>query len=118
MASGTGLQSTRSGRATPEGWRRVVAGEDWPNGGGERASEVQRRVLEAMEALRVAEPEGRLAIVSHLATLRALFCAVAGRELTLRWPPLAAGSLSEVRWPMAGAPEIISLNETGHLREH
>lgn len=99
----------------PEGWRRVAAGEDWPNGGGERTSEVQRRVLAAMEALRAAQPEGRVAVVSHLATLRALLCAVAGRALTLRWPPLDAGSITEVRWPAAGRPEIITLNETGHL---
>lgn len=101
----------------PEGWRRVAAGEDWPNGGGERASEVQRRALAVIEVLRAAEPEGKVVVVSHLATLRALLCAVAGRDLTLRWPPLDAGSLTRVSWPMSGPPEIVTLNETGHLYE-
>jgi alpha-ribazole phosphatase len=82
--------------------------------GGEPLAEVQARVLRAVARIAAAHPNGDdVLIVSHGGVISALLAHWLGLSLSSIWRlAVSNGSLSEV-----APPRVMSLNETGHLRD-
>lgn len=80
VGSWSGLTRDEAERRFPEGYLRWL---DWGNGwdDGETYEEMGARVVEAVRRLAVRHPEGRILVVSHGGSLRALHAAATGLEL-------------------------------------
>ena len=82
--------------------------------GGEPLADVQARVLRAVEGIAAAHPNGDdVLIVSHGGVISALLAHWLGLPLSSIWRIAVANcSLSEI-----APPRVVSVNETGHLRD-
>jgi probable phosphoglycerate mutase len=82
--------------------------------GGEPLPEVQARVLRAVEQIVAAHPdEEAVLVVSHGGVISALLAHWLGMPLSSIWRIAVANcSLSEI-----SPPRVVSVNETGHLRD-
>ena len=85
-----------------------------PPPGGEPLADVQARVLRAVERITAAHPNGDdVLIVSHGGVISALLAHCFGLPLSSIWRIAVANcSLSEI-----APPRVVSVNETGHLRD-
>jgi len=85
-----------------------------PPPGGEPLADVQARVLRAVEGITAAHPNGDdVLIVSHGGVISALLAHCFGLPLSSIWRIAVANcSLSEI-----APPRVVSVNETGHLRD-
>lgn len=82
--------------------------------GGEPLADVQARVVQAVERIAAAHPNGDdVLIVSHGGVISALLAHWLGLPLSSIWRIAVANcSLSEI-----APPRVVSVNETGHLRD-
>jgi broad specificity phosphatase PhoE len=82
--------------------------------GGEPLAAVQARVVQAVERIAAAHPNGDdVLIVSHGGVISALLAHWFGLPLSSIWRIAVANcSLSEI-----APPRVVSVNETGHLRD-
>lgn len=82
--------------------------------GGEPLADVQTRVVQAVERIAAAHPNGDdVLIVSHGGVISALLAHWLGLPLSSIWRIAVANcSLSEI-----APPRVVSVNETGHLRD-
>ena len=85
-----------------------------PPPGGEPLADVQARVVQAVERIAAAHPNGDdVLIVSHGGVISALLAHWLGLPLSSIWRIAVANcSLSEI-----APPRVVSVNETGHLRD-
>ena len=82
---------------------------------GESALDLQKRAVEALEAIAASHPEGHVAIVTHGGVIKAMVAAVLGLPLAARNRIVLENcSLSVVRW-QGDRRQLRSLNDTGHL---
>jgi broad specificity phosphatase PhoE len=82
--------------------------------GGEPLDRVQARVLRAVDRIAAAHPDGEdVLVVSHGGVISALLAHWLGMPLSSIWRLAVANcSLTEI-----AVPRVISMNETGHLRD-
>ncbi len=97
-------------------WRQIQL---WPSctpfPGGENSSEVQRRVVAAMEEIRAAHPKETVAVVSHADPLRVLIAHYVGLPLDL-YRRLVIFPASLTVLDLNGLfPRLVCLNDTSHL---
>lgn len=99
-----------------EAWQELMA---YPSGvalpSGESLWQAQVRMVEAMEEIRAAHREERVAVVSHADPLRVLVAHYVGLPLDLfRRLTISPASITVFDFD-APVPRLICLNETGHL---
>jgi probable phosphoglycerate mutase len=85
--------------------------------GGESIREMQARAVAAVERIRLAHPEGAVALVSHADVISVIIAHYAGMHLDLYqrlviWP----ASLSIIVLH-EGGPKIVSVNDTSHYTQ-
>lgn len=74
------------------------------------------RVVDAVEAVVAAHPGGRAVLVSHAGTINAYAGHVLGQARALWFAP-AYRSLTRIACARDGRRGVVSLNETGHVRD-
>ena len=74
------------------------------------------RVVEAVERIAARHPGGRVVLLSHAGAINAATGAVLGQERTIWFAPDYC-SISRVAAARDGRRGILSLNETGHVRD-
>ena len=80
------------------------------------SGEFARTVVEAVERLAAAHPGGRAVLVSHSGTINAYTGHVVGGQQPL-WVAPAYASITRVGAARDGRRGLVSLNETGHVRD-
>ena len=73
------------------------------------------RVVEAIERIAAAHPGGRVAVFSHAGAINAAAGALLGQQRTIWFAP-AYCSLTRLAYARDGRRGVVSLNETGHVR--
>lgn len=118
IGSWGGLTSAEIRAQDSETLRRIERGEDLPRGGGERISDLRRRVVAQLERLTQAHPGQTLALVSHGGVVRALLDHVLQRS---QQPGAMRGHIGNtsisivVRTP--GGWDIATVNDLAHLED-
>ena len=111
-----GLTNVQIRERDGETLRRIEQGEDLPRGGGERTSDLSRRVVAELERLTQAHPGQTLALVSHGGVVRVLLDHVLRRS---QQPGALRGHIGNtsisivVRTP--GGWDIATINDMAHL---
>jgi probable phosphoglycerate mutase len=95
-------------------WHLIVAGDLY--GAGVDPVAFRQRVVEAVDAIAAQHPGGRAVLVCHSGTINAYAGSVLGQERPLWFAP-AYCSLTRVAIARSGRKGVISLNETGHVRD-
>jgi broad specificity phosphatase PhoE len=95
-------------------WQLLVAGDLYGNGVDPDA--FRRRVVEAVERIAAAHPGGRAVLVCHSGTINVYTGEVLGQQRPLWFAP-AYCSLTRVAIARTGGRGVVSLNETGHVRD-
>ncbi|MCU1591447.1 MAG: phosphoglycerate mutase [Frankiales bacterium] len=95
-------------------WQRLVAGDLYSVG--VDPHEFRARVVEAVERIAAAHPGGRAVLVSHSGSINAYAGHVVGQERAIWFAP-AYCSLTRIAIARTGRTGIVSLNETGHVRD-
>jgi probable phosphoglycerate mutase len=95
-------------------WQRLVAGDLYSTG---VDPEVFRaRVVEAVDRIAAQHPGGRAVLVSHSGSINAYAGHVIGEERAIWFAP-AYCSITRIAISRTGRKGIVSLNETGHVRD-
>jgi probable phosphoglycerate mutase len=95
-------------------WQRLVAGELYS--AGVDPVEFRSRVVEAVERIAALHPGGRAVLVSHSGSINAYAGHVIGEQRAIWFAP-AYCSISRIAVSRTGRTGIVSLNETGHVRD-
>ena len=95
-------------------WKALVAGDLYSPGVDPAA--FRTRVVEAVERIVAAHPGGRAVLLSHAGTINAAAGAVLAQERALWFAP-AYCSLTRLGAARDGRRGVVSLNETGHVRD-
>ena len=95
-------------------WKALVAGDLYSAGVDPVA--FRARVVAAVERIAARHPGGRAVLFSHAGAVNAATGAVLGQEKTIWFAP-AYCSLSRIGASRGGRRGIVSLNETGHVRD-
>ena len=95
-------------------WHALVRGELQDSG--VDPQQFRRTVVEAVERIVAAHPGKRAVLFSHSGTINAYTGSVAGQERVLWFAP-AYASLTRVGASRDGRRGLVSLNETGHVRD-
>jgi probable phosphoglycerate mutase len=95
-------------------WLRLVAGDLYSVGVDPHA--FRTRVVEAVERIVATHPGERVVLVSHSGTINAYAGHVLGEERAIWFAP-AYCSITRVAASRTGRKGIVSLNETGHVRD-
>lgn len=117
VAAWSGKTNAEIREVDPDRWSAFVAGEDVALGGGERHSDVRRRVADALGDL-LARPqvaEGRTTVVvTHAGPLRAAVACLLGLASGRELPGAGNGSLSVLE-ERSGAWELVCYDDREHL---
>ncbi|MEX2628194.1 MAG: histidine phosphatase family protein [Ilumatobacteraceae bacterium] len=82
--------------------------------GGESFSEMQHRIVGALDRLRAAHPGGTVVCVSHADPIKAAVAHALGTHLDLfQRIVISTCSISALAWPAGGAPIALTVNSTG-----
>jgi probable phosphoglycerate mutase len=95
-------------------WELLVAGDLYV--AGVDPSAFRATVVEAVERIATAHPGGRAVLVCHSGTINAYAGHVLTQEKPLWFAP-AYCSLTRIAIARSGRKGVISLNETGHVRD-
>jgi probable phosphoglycerate mutase len=95
-------------------WQRLVAGDLYS--AGVDPVQFRRRVVEAVERIAAQHPGGRAVLVSHSGSINAYAGHVLGEERAIWFAP-AYCSITRIAIARTGRKGIVSLNETGHVRD-
>jgi probable phosphoglycerate mutase len=95
-------------------WQLLVSGDLY--GTGVDPDEFRGRVVEAVERIAAAHPGGRAVLVSHSGAINAAAGHVLGQERPIWFAP-AYCSLTRIAIARTGRTGVVSLNETGHVRD-
>jgi probable phosphoglycerate mutase len=97
-----------------ERWRLLASGDLY--GTGVDPDEFRGRVVEAVERIAAAHPGGRAVLVSHSGAINAAAGHVLGQAKAIWFAP-AYCSLNRIAISRTGRTGVVSLNETGHVRD-
>jgi broad specificity phosphatase PhoE len=95
-------------------WQRLVAGDLYSAGVDPVA--FRARVVEAVERIAARHPGGRAVLVSHSGSINAYAGHVLGEDRAIWFAP-AYCSITRIAISRNGRKGIVSLNETGHVRD-
>jgi probable phosphoglycerate mutase len=95
-------------------WHRLVAGDLYTAGVNPVA--FRARVVEAVDRIAAMHPGGRAVLVSHSGSINAYAGYVLGEERHIWFAP-AYCSITRIAIARTGRRGIVSLNETGHVRD-
>jgi probable phosphoglycerate mutase len=95
-------------------WHRLVAGDLYS--AGVDPQQFRARVVEAVERIAALHPGGRAVLVSHSGSINAYAGHVIGEPRSIWFAP-AYCSLTRIAIARTGRTGIVSLNETGHVRD-
>jgi probable phosphoglycerate mutase len=95
-------------------WHRLVAGDLYSSGVDPVA--FRGRVVEAVERIAARHPGGRAVLVSHAGSINAYAGHVLGEERAIWFAPSYC-SITRIAIARTGRTGIVSLNETGHVRD-
>ena len=95
-------------------WHALVAGDLYSAGVDPVA--FRSRVVEAVVRIAAAHPGGRAVLVCHSGSINAAAGQVAGQQKALWFAP-AYCSLTRLAFARDGRTGVVSLNETGHVRD-
>jgi probable phosphoglycerate mutase len=95
-------------------WQRLVAGDLYSAGIDPLA--FRARVVEAVDRIAAMHPGGRAVLVSHSGSINAYAGHVVGEERAIWFAP-AYCSITRIAVARTGRTGIVSLNETGHVRD-
>jgi broad specificity phosphatase PhoE len=95
-------------------WRALVHGDLYSHDVDPVA--FRARVVEAVERIAARHPGGRVVLFSHAGAINAAAGAVLGQERTIWFAPDYC-SISRIAAARDGRRGIVSLNETGHVRD-
>jgi probable phosphoglycerate mutase len=95
-------------------WLRLVAGDLFSVGVDPHA--FRARVVEAVTRIAAQHPGGRAVLVSHSGSINAYAGHVVGEQRAIWFAP-AYCSLNRIAISRNGRIGIVSLNETGHVRD-
>jgi probable phosphoglycerate mutase len=95
-------------------WHRLVAGDLYSAGVDPVA--FRARVVEAVDRIAALHPGGRAVLVSHSGSINAYAGDVLGEERHIWFAP-AYCSITRIAIARTGRKGIVSLNETGHVRD-
>jgi probable phosphoglycerate mutase len=95
-------------------WQRLVAGDLYS--AGVDPVQFRARVVEAVERIAAQHPGGRALLVSHSGSINAYAGHVLGEERAIWFAP-AYCSITRIAIARTGRKGIVSLNETGHVRD-
>jgi probable phosphoglycerate mutase len=95
-------------------WQRLVAGDLYS--AGVDPQEFRARVVAAVERIAAQHPGGRAVLVSHSGAINA-YAGHVVRETRAIWFAPAYCSLTRIAIARTGRTGIVSLNETGHVRD-
>ena len=95
-------------------WERLVRGDLYTAGVDPVA--FRARVVEAVERIAAAHPGGRAVLFTHAGACNAYLGEVLGQERPIWYAP-AYASLQRVAVARDGRRGVVSVNETGHLRD-
>ena len=95
-------------------WHRLVAGDLYTAGVDPKA--FRARVVEAVERIAALHPGGRAVLVSHSGSINAYAGHVLAEERAIWFAP-AYCSLTRIAIARTGRTGVVSLNETGHVRD-
>ena len=79
-------------------------------------AQFRSRVVEAVERISAQHPGGRAVLVSHSGSINAYAGHVIGEERAIWFAP-AYCSINRIAISRRGRKGIVSLNETGHVRD-
>ena len=98
-------------------WAADTASRATP--GGETAFQVAARAAPVIERVRREQPEGRVLLVAHKATLRILACVLLGMDVRLFRERIAQPVVGVTRFDLkpGGGPMLVLLGDTSHLPE-
>jgi probable phosphoglycerate mutase len=85
--------------------------------GGESGRQMQMRVVNEVEAICAEHPEGKVAIVSHADTIKAIVAHYAGIHLDLFQRLVVSPASVSVIWLGPWGPRVIRFNDAGPLDE-
>ena len=95
-------------------WEALLRGEFYSRGVDPAA--FRARVVAAVEAIAARHPSGRAVLFAHAGSINAAAGQVLGQTKTIWFPP-AYCSLTRLGAARDGRRGIVSLNETGHVRD-
>jgi broad specificity phosphatase PhoE len=95
-------------------WLRLVAGDLYTDAVDPHA--FRARVVEAIERIAALHPGGRAVLVSHSGSINAYAGHVLGEQRAIWFAP-AYCSVNRIAISRDGRKGIVSLNETGHVRD-
>lgn len=95
-------------------WQLLVAGDLYS--AGVDPVQFRARVVEAVERIAAGHPGGRAVLVSHSGAINAYAGHVLGQEKTIWFAPPYC-SLTRLAISRDGRKGVVSLNETGHVRD-
>lgn len=85
--------------------------------GGETGREMQMRVVDEVESICAAHPQGTVAIVSHADTIKAIVAHYAGIHLDLFQRLVVSPASVTVLWVGLWGPRLVRFNDAGPLDE-
>jgi broad specificity phosphatase PhoE len=95
-------------------WQQLVSGDLY--GTGVDPDEFRSRVVEAVLRIAAAHPGGRAVLVSHSGSINAAAGHVLGQQRPIWFAP-AYCSINRLAVARDGRRGVVSLNETGHVRD-
>jgi broad specificity phosphatase PhoE len=95
-------------------WERLSRGELYSDG--VDPVEFRARVVAAVERIAAAHPGGEAVLFTHAGVINAYAGHVLGQERSIWFGP-AYGSLNRIAAARNGRRSVVSLNETGHIRD-
>ncbi|MDT7570361.1 MAG: 2,3-bisphosphoglycerate-dependent phosphoglycerate mutase [Actinomycetota bacterium] len=95
-------------------WHRLVAGDLYT--AAVDPAEFRGRVVEAVERIAALHPGGRAVLVTHSGSINAYSGHVLGQQRAIWFAP-AYCSITRIAIARTGRKGIVSLNETGHVRD-
>jgi probable phosphoglycerate mutase len=95
-------------------WQLLVSGDLY--GTGVDPEEFRGRVVEAVVRIAAAHPGGRAVLVSHSGAINAAAGHVLGQDRPIWFAP-AYCSITRIAIARTGRTGVVSLNETGHVRD-
>jgi probable phosphoglycerate mutase len=95
-------------------WQLLVSGDLY--GTGVDPVEFRSRVVEAVERIAARHPGGRAVLVSHSGAINAAAGHVLGQGQAIWFAP-AYCSINRIAFARTGRTGVVSLNETGHVRD-
>jgi broad specificity phosphatase PhoE len=95
-------------------WHALMRGDLYSRG--VDPAQFRQRVVEAVERIVALHPGGRAVLFSHAGAINAAAGHVLGQERTIWFPP-AYCSITRIGAARDGRRGVVSLNETGHVRD-